>query len=196
MARPKNPNAFCTEEACGKPSYCRGLCRYHYHSGYGKGTLSLIPVPKTCSREDCARKHFCKGLCQYHYNRQYEGHTPEPRPKKRTCSVDGCGKPYRGNGLCREHKQQAWQKANPAKVVAYTRIRETRKTQAGGSYTGEEWQAILDCYGHRCRNCASEGKLTVDHIVPVSKGGSSHHWNLAPLCGSCNSKKRAKVNFY
>ena len=31
--------------------------------------------------------------------------------------------------------------------------------------------------------------LTVDHIVPQSKGGSHHEANLQLLCGACNSKK-------
>ena len=31
--------------------------------------------------------------------------------------------------------------------------------------------------------------LTVDHIVPQSKGGSDHPDNLQLLCGACNSKK-------
>ncbi len=31
--------------------------------------------------------------------------------------------------------------------------------------------------------------LTVDHVVPQSKGGSDHESNLQLLCGACNSKK-------
>ena len=31
--------------------------------------------------------------------------------------------------------------------------------------------------------------LTVDHIVPQSKGGSHHEQNLQLLCGACNSTK-------
>ena len=31
--------------------------------------------------------------------------------------------------------------------------------------------------------------LTVDHVVPQSKGGSHHLDNLQLLCGACNSKK-------
>ena len=31
--------------------------------------------------------------------------------------------------------------------------------------------------------------LTVDHVVPQSKGGSDHPDNLQLLCGACNSKK-------
>ena len=35
--------------------------------------------------------------------------------------------------------------------------------------------------------------LTVDHIVPQSKGGSDHLDNLQLLCGACNSKKGGRT---
>ncbi len=68
--------------------------------------------------------------------------------------------------------------------------RKTQKTGAGGSFSETEWQALLEAYGHICRNCGSGGKMTVDHILPISKGGSSNIDNIQPLCLSCNSAKR------
>ena len=31
---------------------------------------------------------------------------------------------------------------------------------------------------------------TLDHLIPLNKGGTSHHWNLVSACGSCNSAKK------
>lgn len=48
---------------------------------------------------------------------------------------------------------------------------------------------------YTCQYCAkklSEKKLTVDHVVPLSKGGT-HEWtNVVAACESCNNKKGAK----
>lgn len=40
-----------------------------------------------------------------------------------------------------------------------------------------------------CFACGTTEKLTVDHIRPVSRGGSDARENLQPLCRPCNSRK-------
>ena len=43
--------------------------------------------------------------------------------------------------------------------------------------------------GGRCRRCRSATNLELDHLVPVSKGGSSEESNLQTLCRKCNRRK-------
>jgi hypothetical protein len=45
--------------------------------------------------------------------------------------------------------------------------------------------------GFCCAHCHQRRFLTLDHIVPVSKGGSDELSNLQTLCRSCNSRKGA-----
>jgi len=42
--------------------------------------------------------------------------------------------------------------------------------------------------GKPCVVCGNPSD-SVDHIVPISKGGSNELSNLQPMCRSCNSKK-------
>lgn len=48
---------------------------------------------------------------------------------------------------------------------------------------------------HICQYCYtkfSEKKLTIDHVIPLSKGGR-HEWtNVVTACSSCNNKKGDK----
>lgn len=46
---------------------------------------------------------------------------------------------------------------------------------------------------YRCQDCGTHIDLSIDHIHPESKGGSSTEENLRTLCRSCNSSKGAKV---
>ena len=41
----------------------------------------------------------------------------------------------------------------------------------------------------RCSLCGKRENLSIDHIIPVSKGGSSDDSNLRTLCMDCNNKK-------
>ena len=47
--------------------------------------------------------------------------------------------------------------------------------------------------GGKCVECGSKEKLEYDHIIPVSKGGSSTERNIQLLCEKCNRKKSANI---
>lgn len=111
---------------------------------------------------------------------------------------------YRANLEQRKEGQRRWQKENreylsmrrrerrrenPEVMYAQRHRRRARKLGNGGSYTAEEWQALCAFYDYRCLCCKEQKPLTVDHVIPISKGGSSDISNLQPLCRSCNSSK-------
>lgn len=71
-------------------------------------------------------------------------------------------------------------------------IRKARLRGAAGSHTLVEWNELKFNHDNRCLGCGlfePEIKLTRDHIMPVSKGGSNYIENIQPLCARCNSKK-------
>lgn len=69
---------------------------------------------------------------------------------------------------------------------------------AGGRPSPREWselrEAAIEEHGERCFYChAVDVALAVDHIHPVSRGGSNHRLNLVPACKPCNSAKGNKT---
>lgn len=46
---------------------------------------------------------------------------------------------------------------------------------------------------HECQYCGSEKDLTLDHVIPRSKGGQDTWDNLVTCCSKCNLKKGNKL---
>jgi 5-methylcytosine-specific restriction enzyme A len=51
-------------------------------------------------------------------------------------------------------------------------------------------QKIATGICHYCQRHCRPDELTMDHIVPVSRGGKSTKANLAPTCKDCNTRKK------
>lgn len=60
------------------------------------------------------------------------------------------------------------------------------------------YKLIFNELGHRykfqCVKCKTDKNLTIDHIIPVSKGGGDEISNLQLMCKPCNSRKGARVD--
>lgn len=54
-------------------------------------------------------------------------------------------------------------------------------------------QQLIERDGSSCRycgiHCESEDNLTIEHLIPKSRGGSNHLKNLAITCKACNNHK-------
>lgn len=81
----------------------------------------------------------------------------------------------------------------------YERRRQIKKLNNGGSHTLFDWQTLKAQYNLTCPCCKRhepEIKLTEDHIIPITRGGSDNIENIQPLCGTCNTKKMVKIIKY
>ena len=82
--------------------------------------------------------------------------------------------------------------------ISWLKNKRNRTPKIGG-HTFGEWETLKIQYNLVCPSChrrEPEIKLTEDHIIPLSKGGSDYIENIQPLCRSCNSKKHTKIIKY
>ena len=94
--------------------------------------------------------------------------------------------------------QKRWDANHPERRRQKNQKRRAVHAGASGSHELSQWLARVDLYGWRCFYCRcalSTKNLTMDHRIPLSRGGS--HWpaNLVPACKSCNSAKRDRLRY-
>jgi 5-methylcytosine-specific restriction endonuclease McrA len=83
----------------------------------------------------------------------------------------------------------------PEKSVAASNRRRALKYASKITHTEAEWQNLKTFYNFKCLCCGKqepEIKLTRDHVLPLTQGGSDSIDNVQPLCARCNSKKNNK----
>lgn len=83
-----------------------------------------------------------------------------------------------------------WRRENPAARKAQHQRRRSAKKSAEGSFTAADIERIRKQQKGKCACCKKRRKLTIDHIIALSKGGSNYPSNIQLLCMSCNVAKR------
>jgi len=83
-----------------------------------------------------------------------------------------------------------------------TKARSTWNNSAPDTLTAEELEAILTAYGNTCAYCRKQLRTdvrkthrqyrTLDHVVPIDRGGGNTKENVVPCCFSCNLRKNTR----
>lgn len=90
---------------------------------------------------------------------------------------------------------KAYMKTPKGKAIAAIQVSRRRTISKQGDLTPNQWLSIK----YQSPICPMCGRfvecenLTLDHIIPVSKGGQHTRSNVQPLCRSCNARKGNRV---
>jgi len=166
---------------------------------------------------DCCREcgtteipHHAKGLCQLCYfkdwrrkhpgyqaaiAKQWRARNPnwrqewERRGRRRRSWVGRWDEWLKQERKRNSHgpRQKRWSAKNRDKCREYSRRYRARKV--GATILPVNEAAIYARDGYRCVYCGAQEDLTLDHIVPLSKGGTHSEDNLVVACRSCNASK-------
>ena len=93
--------------------------------------------------------------------------------------------------------QREYKAANPQRIRIFDSTkRAKRRAQIGATIhkvTPKQWGEIQARYKHHCAYCLKPFKtLTMDHVVPLARGGDHTVGNIVPACAKCNSAKHAR----
>lgn len=87
-----------------------------------------------------------------------------------------------------------WAGSNRLKRRISESSRRAAKRRSSGKYGKEDVEALLSLQKWKCACCKGKvGKIFhIDHVMPLSKGGSNSKDNLQILCPTCNMQKKDK----
>jgi 5-methylcytosine-specific restriction endonuclease McrA len=94
------------------------------------------------------------------------------------------------------HEYENWQIHSPScamNVPAVIMLKEYWKPKARVRFN-RKWVFLRDNY--KCQYCFKEltpSKCTIDHVMPVSKGGRTTWHNVVTACTDCNNSKGNKM---
>jgi 5-methylcytosine-specific restriction endonuclease McrA len=160
-------------------------------------------MSKTCTR--CGgdgpfyrHRAVCKS-CQKAYIAQWQKDHPEARCTSKLRYQQNHPDRVRetNSRYARSHPDylKGWRLRNFAKWLSYCKRRYEWK--ADGTLTKEQWQDTLYVFNHVCAYCLRGNvKLTMDHMIPISKGGPHAVENVVPACRPCNSRKGPRSIFW
>jgi 5-methylcytosine-specific restriction endonuclease McrA len=111
--------------------------------------------------------------------------SPEGRAAARRANQSAAGKD-RQTRYFRTEKGKAATARKHAK-------RRTALASVEATLTAEEWAAIIEAAQGRCAYCQKTVPLTMDHVIPLSKGGPHTKENVVPACRPCNARKKDRV---
>lgn len=68
-----------------------------------------------------------------------------------------------------------------------------RATIILGHVSASDWKRVLNRARGCCYYCGERAVLTMEHVVPLSRGGAHTIGNVVPACGPCNYSKNARL---
>ena len=124
------------------------------------------------------KRHFCSMKCYSLF-----------RKNKLPLMEQHAYKGVRKEGQSKQVYHQNYCRRHPKNISHLKSRRYVRERNAIGSHTLQQWEDLKIEFNNRCGFCRDKKKLTKDHIIPLSEGGTDYIDNIQPLCKNCNSKK-------
>ncbi len=95
-------------------------------------------------------------------------------------------------------ERRAYHVVHAEKLRDRARAARSRRLGAEGGHTAADLADLFRKQGGKCPACytaitkSGPAKYHIDHVLPLSRGGSDDAANLQLLCGPCNQSKHAK----
>jgi 5-methylcytosine-specific restriction endonuclease McrA len=171
------PIVSCQQVGCESSVHTKGFCKSHYDKARYQSKREEILIKTKIYSEANKDKIKARGEVWRASNKR---HTSEKN---------------RRNYLARkEHYDQSrrkWRENNRLKWNSYSSIRRVRVKENGVFLIlPKEYRKLSN---QNCFYCGSKDSLTIDHVIPIARGGRHSIGNIVIACKPCNSQKNKRT---
>lgn len=152
---------------------------------FGKRGKYLQSLCRVCAREYASEYRLAHpGKDAENARRRYAADPEKARERLRR---DYAADPERARKEARKRNRKH-HAAHPGRKAEQRQARRAKTP-----YSPELAALMAELREQPCAYCGSTGKSTIDHIVPLARGGKHEADNLTSACYSCNSSKKDKL---
>jgi len=214
---------MCSVENCRDTLYAKGFCLKHYRKfkKYGDPLAGRVynKNKRYCLVADCKNDGDFGGYCFSHYSKIRKYGDPlvgVMYEKGGICCISGCGKQTSGKGLCSKHYDEKYRKDGKQKISQrkYQKTEKARQKGLRNYHTRRARQLGVDSekfnnieiFERDKWTCSLCGKAvnkrlkypdpkspSLDHIIPLSRGGGHTRNNVQLAHLHCNLVKSNKL---
>ena len=192
------------------PSYCSQKCKSaaSYKRRKAAGTIKPAPrkSPTVVPCESCASPistardaRFCSDTCSQRAREV---------SAERACTIEGCARAYRAKGLCNMHYKATLRADGRVKSPPWDDRRRANYQKRRAFKKGVDAERVVNAEvferdGWVCGICSEPvdsslswpdpRSASLDHVVPLSKGGAHAYANVQLAHLGCNVGKGARI---
>lgn len=188
--------------------FCCAECRSEFYnearrSATEKRRLETVLLCKQCGDEFCSEgtlaRRYCSSYCSAKWDREH---------RSGCCSAEGCYRPVCARGFCSMHYKRRLRELGRMKPEPWDERRKAnwKKRLAAKKATEIETVVYLEVFerdGWTCGICSDPVdpelkwpdpmSVSLDHVVPLAKGGSHTYANVQCAHLRCNLQKSDSV---
>lgn len=194
----------CVHQGCSRPSHCKGYCSKHYYTEYQRQhehrysyTCTVCGNGYTTHRQARGAYPACGRGCRTYLAMWTAG--GNTGRTTRDCAI--CGTPTQAIGIQPVCSLAACRDAYGSASARAAQVRRRQRIIGNGGMESIDRLAVFTRDNYLCHLCGTRtdpshypnpNYPTLDHLIPISRGGQHTYANVRCACFRCNVVKGAR----